>query len=178
LLVASAYGSGIFRGDFLKPVDDGTYAVAGAGDSISHLCLGAANYVLADGTTRCGTFLPTGTTYTGSADITNPLASKVLAIPVHGQVFEMDAATALASLAAAQTLVGNVADIVATAAGSTFNGMSGFELAVAGATAGGSAQMKILEIARYGKDNNSMNDVTAAKSKFLVEVYEEATIYI
>lgn len=173
LYVASNNTNGIFRGDLIRMQSAGDAYPALAGETSMYVCIGCSNYKLADGTTRPGSFLPAATTYTGDASLANPLASKILAIPVFGQVFEIDANATGTDAATAQSLVGNFVDIVATA-GSTFNGMSGY---VAGISTAGTSdgQLRILGVSRYGKDNASMNDVTAANWKLEVEVYEQQT---
>jgi hypothetical protein len=173
LYVASNNTLAIFRGDLLRMQAAGDVYPAAAGETSMYVCVGCSNYALADGTTRCGSFLPAATTYTGDAALSNPLASKILAIPVANAVFEIDANASGTNAATAQSLVGNFVDIVATA-GSTFNGLSGH---VAGISTAGTSdgQLRIEGVSRYGKDNASMNDVTAANWKLEVTVNELQT---
>lgn len=166
-LVASAYATALFRGDYLAPVNDGTVAVAAAGVAGRYVFQEAVNYLEAGGTTRGGPYLPV-TTYTGNADLTNPLASKILAIPVIDQIFEIDMDAAETSWATAQAKVGLGFDLVATAAGSTVTGLSGYTLDTStGLTNAG--QFILVEIPRYGT-NGCLNDVTVARWKCHVRV--------
>src|SRR5512137_2380703 len=76
-VVATAYGTGLFRGDLLKAVNDGTVAVAAAGEAPGFVMLSAKQYLGDDGIPRRGPYLPASRSYTGSAAPNNPLASIV-----------------------------------------------------------------------------------------------------
>jgi len=125
--VASAYGTALFCGDALVTVNDGTVAAVAAGDAnpITHVMVSAKNYLGPDSLPRKGQYLPASTSYTGTVSLDNPLASVVLCIPVDNMLFEVDITTAASTKTAAQSLVGQSVNIVATA-GSTVNGMSGY----------------------------------------------------
>jgi hypothetical protein len=172
--VVTAYAVNIFQGDLLKTVADGTVEVCAAGDAGSHVALAVVEYKDAEGTMRPGVFLPASTAYTGGVGLQNPLASKVLCIPVNGQVFEVDIPDAAASAAAATGYIGNAIDIVATA-GSTDTGKSGFTTANVSGFAASTAQLKLIDIPKYGS-NGMLNDPTTTYWKGYFEVYEQVTV--
>jgi len=122
----SASGVALFKGDALFHVNNGTVDVQTAGDAlaISHVMESVKNYLGSDSLVRKGAFLPAATSYTGTVSIDNPLASVVLCIPADHCLFEVDVPTGAATKTAAQSLVGQTVNIVATA-GSTANGQSG-----------------------------------------------------
>ncbi len=165
--VASGYATGIFRGDPLKRLSDGTVDIAAAGENI---------YGIADGAVRFNgraiqansNFLPASTTYTGAPDPSNDNASVVNVILARDAIFEVDCDTAQASITAARSLVGNNADHIA-AAGSTSTGRSGYKLD--GATfATTAAQWRVMGISDHQIEGT--NDVTVTNWKVLVEVNE------
>lgn len=162
--VASGYATGIFRGDPLVLVSDGTVAVAAAGDAVYAIADGAVRFKAA-GVVIAGNFVPAATTYTGAPSITNPQASIVACIPVVGQLFEVDYNTLAASITVAQGLMNNNVDVVA-AAGSTSSGRSAFVLD-GSAPGTATAQFRVVEIS-----TNPMNDVTAVNWKVLGEFNE------
>jgi hypothetical protein len=176
LVVASAYGTALFAGDALIAQTDGTVQAAVASGTISHVMVSASNYLAADSLTRPGAYLPASTTYTGTTSLTNPLASKILAIPVQDQVFEVDCTTGNATTTAGYALIGQCVDIVATA-GSTANGQSGFTTDTVAnfAATTVSAQLRLREIPGYGLDG-TLNDVTATYWKGWYTVYEITSI--
>lgn len=163
--VASAYGTGIFCGDLVKRVSDGTIAAAAAGDAIYGIAAGAVRYKNSSGQIVAGNFLPASTSFTGAPSITNPQASIVMVIPLTtADIFEMDVDTAEATITAAQDRVGNNFDIVATA-GSTTTGRSGYVVNDASGQGTGTAQIRLLEVVP-----DPLNDVTAVnwKGRFLL----------
>lgn len=163
--VASAYGTAIFFGDLVKRVSDGTIAAAAAGDAIYGIAAGAVRYKSSSGVIQGGNHLPASITFTGAPHLSNPQASIVAVIPLSkDDVIEMDVDTAVASITAAQDLVGNNFDIVATA-GSTTTGRSGYVVNNASGMGTGTAQLRLLELVP-----DPLNDVTAVnwKGRFLV----------
>lgn len=163
--VASAYGTAIFAGDLVKRVSDGTIAAAAAGDAIYGVAAGAVRYKNSSGTIVAGNYLPASTSFSGAPDLSNPQASIVAVIPLGaGDVIEMDVDTASSTITAAQDLVGNNFDIVATA-GSTTTGRSGYVVNGASGSGTGTAQIRLNFISR-----DPLNDVTAAnwKGQFIV----------
>lgn len=173
LVVASAYATGLFAGDALKRINDGTVQAAAAGDAISHVLVSVERYIDSEGAVRSGAFLPASTTYTGTTSLMNPNASVVLAIPVENQIFEVDIPDAAASQTAAQAYVGECIDIVANA-GSTTNGQSGFTTGLVGTFAAASAQLKLVEIPNIGRDG-TLNSPTSTYWKGYFVVYETVT---
>ena len=174
-VVATANATALFAGDALREQTDGTLLPAAAGETISHVMIAASNYVGADALTRQGAYLPASTAFTGTVSLTNPLASKVLVIPVLNQVFEVDCPTAAATTTAAYALINQCVDIVATA-GSTANGQSGFTTDTVAnfASTTASAQLLLRDIPAYGLDG-TLNDVTATYWKGYYTVYEVQT---
>jgi hypothetical protein len=164
--VASAYATGIFRGDPLKLVSDGTVAVAAAGESVYAVADGAMQYRNGAGQVVAGTFLPAATTYTGAPHVSNPQASVVRCTPVMGQVFEGSCNTLAATVTVAQGQMGNNAELAAGAGGSTTTGRSSF--VIDNSTTGtATMQVRLLEISSAGD-----NDVTAVNWLALVEFNE------
>lgn len=164
--VASAYATGIFRGDPLKLVSDGTVAVAAAGESVYAIADGAMQYKNGAAQIVAGTFLPAATTYTGAPHVSNPQASIVRCTPVMGQVFEGSANTLAASVTVAQGQMGNNCDLAAGAGGSTISGRSSFVVDNAGVGTA-TAQVRLLELSSAGD-----SDVTAVNWLVLVEFNE------
>jgi hypothetical protein len=171
--VASAYGTAIFFGDLVKRVSDGTIAAAAAGDAIYGIAAGAVRYKSASGVIQGGNYLPASTTFTGAPHISNPQASIVKVIPLFAyDVFEMDVDTAVASVTAAQDLVANNFDIVATA-GSTTTGRSGYVVNNASGMGTSTAQIRMIAVS-----TDNLNDVTAVnwKAQFIVNESTEPTL--
>lgn len=162
-MVASNNTVAIFAGDPVKLVNDGTVVVAGVGDAVYAIAMGTTRYRNSSGTIVAGNFLPAATTYTGAPVLSNAQASVLQCCPVVGQVFEVDVNTGQASLTAAQTLVNNNANVVATA-GNTSTGRSAYTLDASTAGTGGTLAWRILEVAP-----DPSNDPTAANWKVLVE---------
>src|SRR4051812_11001792 len=166
-VVASAYGTAIALGDCVKLVSDGTIAACAAGDAVYGVSNGAVRYKDSAGVVRSGNAVPISTTYTGSAALSNPQASVVQVIPAQGQVFEADANTAAATLAAAQDSMFNNCDIVATAS-TVATGRSNHVIDYTGSFPGtGTAQWRLLEIVP-----DPLNDVTAVNWKVRVTLNE------
>ena len=160
LPVASGYSTAICRGDALKRVSDGTVAVATAGNSVDFICDGVEQYVSAGVLTK-GNRVPASVTFTPST-VGSPNETRIRCIPVRGGVFEVDCDTAVADIAAAQTLVGNNADHVATA-GSSTTGRSGHVLNTASGTGTATATFRITEVSK-----RLDNDVASANWKVFV----------
>ena len=167
--VASAYGTALYTGDVVKVVSDGTVAVCGATDHPFAVVVGVERYLGADSLVRSGSYLPASTTYTGTTSTDNPLASVLLLIPLLDQLFEADMDTAVATYTAAQDLVGNCFNVIATAAGSAVNGQSGYTMNE-GSAATSNCQFILKEVPTYGLGQNTMNDPTVAYWKGVFEV--------
>ncbi len=164
LPVANNYGTAICRGDALKRVNDGTVAVATAGNSVDFICDGIDQYY-SGGVLIKGNRVPASTTFTPTT-VGSQYETRVRCIPVRSGVFEVDCDTAVADIAAAQTLIGNNADHVATA-GSATTGRSGHVLNTASGSGTGTATFRITEVSR-----RIDNDVASANWKALVIVNE------
>lgn len=166
--VASGYATGIFRGDPVKRLSDGTIAIAAAtNENILGIADGAVRYngraIQAN-----SNFLPASTTYTGAPDPSNENASIVRVVLGRDAIFEVDVNTAQASITAARGIVGNNADHAA-GTGSTSTGRSAYVLD--GAAPGtATAQWRIIDIS--GHQIESSNDVTLVNWKALVELNE------
>lgn len=165
-VVATANAAPLFHGDCVKLVSDGTVIAAAAGEAIYGVCIGAVRYKNSSGQVVSGNFLPVSTAYTGPPSLANPQASVVSVTPAQGQIFEADCDTAVASVTAAQDLMFNNGDIVATA-GSTSTGRSGHVMNTASGTGTGTAQWRFLEVVP-----DPLNDVTAANWKVRITLNE------
>ena len=174
LPVASGQTLALFVGDALFHVSDGTVYPQTAGDAnaISHVMVSVKNFLGSDSIPRKNNFLPAATSYTGTVDLSNPLASVVLCIPTEDCLFEVDVPTGAASKTAAQALVGQTVNIVATA-GNTSNGMSGHTTdTVANFKAPGDSthgQLLLISIPQYDLTGRA-NDVTQAYWKGVFRV--------
>lgn len=168
--VATGYATGIFRGDVVKKVSDGTVAVCAAGDAAYGVVQGAVRYKDSAGLIRSGSFLPASTSYSGAPSIANPTASIVAITPVRNQLFEVDFGTLAASITAAQSLVGNNCDFHTGAGGSTSTGRSSY-YADNSSVGTATANLRILEVSPWGT-GYAQNDVTAANWKGIVEFNE------
>ena len=164
----------IFANDALTAANDGTVYPATAGDAvaISHVAVSVKNYLGNDSIPRRGAYLPAATVFTGTYSIDNPLASIVLCIPTDHCLFEVDVPTAAATKTAAQSLVGQAVNIVATA-GSTANGQSGHTTdTVANFKAPGDSthgQLILVKIPQYDLAGRA-NDPTATYWKGIFRV--------
>ncbi len=162
--VASAYNTGIFKGDPVKRVSDGTIAVSAAGDPVFGIAVGA-RYRNADGVYVERDYLPASTTYTPDA-----LRSIVFVIPATPYtIFEVDAdeGTSITTVAAARSLCWENCDHILTIAGSTATGVSGAQLDISTHNTT-SSQWRIVDVAQYA----SGNDPTQTLAKYLVVANE------
>jgi hypothetical protein len=166
LPVITAQTLAMFEGDALTKASDGSVYPATAGDTncISHVMVSVKQYKDAgSGAPRTGAYLPAATAYTGSMDLSNRLCSLVLCIPTDGCLFEIEIPTAAATRVAAQALVGQTVNLLATA-GTTANGQSGHTTdTVANFKAPGSAtsgQLLLVGIPQYDLMGR-VNDPTA-----------------
>lgn len=164
----------LFVGDALTAAADGTVYPTTAGDAvaISHVMVSAKNYLGDDSIPRKGAYLPAAKTYTGTVSLDNPLANIVLCITTEGCLFEVDVTTAASTKTAAQALVGQTVNIVATA-GSTANGQSGHtSAAVASFNGPGDSthgQLLLVSIPQYDLQGR-VNDPTATYWKGIFRV--------
>ncbi len=164
LTTADDYSTGLFRGDPIKRVSDGTIALAAATDALVIGIFDGCEYTDAQGIRRVSSYLPASTSFTalGAQD-----APKCRVLLTKDAIFEVDGETATATtLAAHMAFVGENADSVATSAGSTVTGRSGYSLAIAGHSPV-SGQFRIL-----GVNTAPDNDPTVARFKYLVTVNE------
>lgn len=172
-VVASAYnGAAIFVGDVVLAVNDGTVAICTAGLRPGWVVAAVERYKSpSDSLVRSGPYCPCSSslTYSGSASLDNPTATVLVCIPCRDQVFEATADTTGTSWAAAQAYVGEYADLVATAAGDTVTGISGYDIDISTHSAS-DGQFAIVGVPVYGIGQNTMNDPTAAGYRVLVTV--------
>lgn len=166
-VAASGLAGGIFHGDCVKLVSDGTIAPCSAGDAVYGVAKAAIRYKNSSGQIVAGNFLPASTTYTGAPSISNPQASVLSITLCQGQVFEADVDTAQASITAAQDLMFNNADMAAGAGGNTTTGRSTQVINGAAGTGTGTAQWRLLEVVP-----DPLNDVTAANWKVRITLNE------
>jgi len=155
--VATTYGTGIFKGDPVKKVSDGSVSVSAAGEAVYGI-VAAVQYRNADGVLVEKDYVPASTAYTPDR-----LRTIVMVIPATPfTIFEVDADAAVSTIATARGYVDENCDHVATTAGNTSTGRGGFQLAIAGHGTG-TAQWRILDVSPlYG------NDVTQVNGKWLV----------
>lgn len=165
--VANNYGTGIFRGDVLTRVSDGTVAVCGAGTTT---IFGVANGVVqysSGGVLRKGTYLPASTTFSPTT-VGSPNESKVeviLATP--DTVFEVDCNTSGTDAATARGYVGNNCDHAVGSGGSTTTGRSSHVLDTS-SPGTGTAGWRVIGISPRLEGNS----VAAVNWKALVVVNE------
>lgn len=180
ILVASGNTLGLFSGDFIQLLTDGTvYPCTRGGGTYAtptHVVVSVANYLGSDGVPRKGNFLPAATTYTGTMSKDNPFASIILAIPVLDQLFAIVVPTAESTRTTATAKIGKCIDILATA-GSTITGESG-HTAYTGSdgtygwqTTGGTGQLRLRDIPQVGLAG-MQNDPTQANWTGHFTVYE------
>ena len=175
-VVASNNTLAVFTGDWVQIQTDGTVypctTGGGAYATLSGVVVGIERYLGPDSIMRRGTYLPAATTYTGTVSLSNPLASVIYMIPWENQIFELDIPTAAATYTAATALIGQCADIVATA-GSTVTGQSGHTSVAVGSFEATtvSGQMLLKAIPQYGL-NGLKNDPTTTYWKGHFVAYE------
>ncbi|MSX03200.1 MAG: hypothetical protein F2813_08605 [Actinobacteria bacterium] len=165
--VVTTQSGAIFRGDCVKLVSDGTVIKCAAGDAVYGVVTSIVRYKDTSGVIRSGNFLPDATVFSGAPSLSNPQASIVSLIPAAGQVFEADVDTSQATITAAQGIMGNNVNIVATT-GSTTTGRSGHVIDGGSTTTPAttsSLQWRLLEIVP-----DPLNDVTSANWKARVSI--------
>ncbi len=165
--VANNYGTGIFRGDPVKRQTDGTIVIAAAGDTNILGIADGVDFYMSSGVPRKGNYLPANTTFTPTT-VGSWQQSMVRVILARDAIFEVDAddGSSVTSLATAQAVVGENCDHVATSAGSTTTGRSGYCLNISDHSTN-TFQWRIV-----GISSDPLNDVTSTNWKLLVEVNE------
>ncbi len=164
------YGTGLFRGDIIIAVSDGTCAIAAA--SSNGVLLGVAvgfSYVVT-GRREPMPCLPASTTFSPTT-VGSPNASWVNYIPLTGDlILEVDAddGTTVTTIATALALVGENADLV-TGTGDTTTGVSGMLLDIS-THATTTANFRIVGVTEYPHFTN--NDLTLTRAKYLVTCNE------
>lgn len=153
--VASAYGTGIFRGDPVAQSSDGSWTVAGTSSLVSGVSDGAS-YVLS-GKRVSDKFLPASTSYTPTA-LGSQNASFIYAFVDPGIIYECVFSAALTS--DYYKYVGENANGLGGTAGSTTTGISGYQIDIA-SLGTGSAQFRVY----YLDDMTADEDVTASTVK-------------
>lgn len=162
-VVADAYGTGIFKGDPVKLVNDGTVSVSAAGELVYGVCDGVEQYW--DGSVvRRGNYLPASTSW-GTVEARR---SVVRIIRAQNAIFEVDAddGTTATTEATFRALVNENADHIATASGSTTTGLSGYKLDISDHKTT-TAQWRLI-----GLSTRPDNDYTVINAKVLVTVNE------
>lgn len=165
--VASGYGTGIFMGDLLTIVSDGTVAVSAAADNGKLLGIAIGFSYVTSGRREPAAFIPASTTFTPST-VGSSNASYVHYLPLTGDlILEVDgnAAAPTPTLAGVIGLIGENADLATTAAGDTTTGMGGMALDLS-THATTTANFRIYGVTEYPHFTN--NDVTLTRCKFLV----------
>lgn len=152
----------VAAGDCVKLVSDGTVIPCAAGDAVYGVVNAAVRYKNSSGQIVAGNAVPITTTFSGAPSVSNPQASIVSLTPAMGQVFEADVDTSQATITAAQGIMGNNVNIVATASNTT-SGRSGHVIDGGSTTVPAttsSLQWRLLEISP-----DPLNDVTSANWK-------------
>lgn len=163
--VASGHTLGLFKGDVVTRVADGTVSTTAAGSAAYGIMDGVIQYKGSDGIMRSGgNYVPAATTFSGG--VGGPDCTKVRVIPVVGNLFEVDMAAACASVAAAQLAVGGNVDFVTGAGGSTTTGFSTYAATTA-SSGSSTANIRI-----QGISTDPLNDVTSTNWKAVVEFNE------
>lgn len=162
--VASAYGTAIFAGDPVKKVSDGTVAISAAGDPVYGI-VAAVHYLNADSVFVDKNYVPASTSYT--PDRFRTIVDVIPAYP--GIRFKVCANAAIASVATARTYVDENCDHVATAAGNTGTGRSGYQLDI-GTHGTASAQWRLSDL--LCGDDDPTNDPTQTNHYWIVEANE------
>lgn len=168
--VANNYATGIFRGDIIIAVSDGTVAVGAAANN--GLLLGVAvgfSYVT-QGRREPAAFIPANTTFTPTT-VGSPNASWVHYIPLTADlILEVDAddGSTVTTVAGAVGLIGENADL-ATGTGDTTTGQGAMLLDIS-THATTAANFRIVGITEYPHFTN--NDVTITRAKYLVTCNE------
>ncbi len=149
--IASGYNTNIGRGDPIKRLTDGTFALAAAGDNISGFFNG---WETEDGGVfRSGFYWKAGSTWTAGM--------RMLYTPAEGHIFKCQCNGSLA-----MTSIGDVADHVAGTVNAN-NGLSAAVLSSTLAGAGNSAGFKIVDLVEM--PGNAWGD---AYTEVLVRVNE------
>ena len=162
--VATAYGTAIFSGDPVKKVNDGTVSVSAAGEAIYGIVAGV-HYLNSAGKYVDANYVPASISYT--PDRSRTIVDVIVAMP--GVLFKVCADAAIASVATARTYIDENCDHVATAAGNTGTGRSGFQLAIAGHQTA-TAQWRLADL--LCGDDDPTNDPTQANHYWIVEANE------
>lgn len=159
--VATNNTAGLFKGDPVKRVNDGSVVQAAAGDSIFGIVAGA-RYKNAAGVMVESDYLPAATLWT--LDATRSIVYVIPATPF--TIFEIDAndGTTITTIAGARSLGWENANHVFTTTGSTSTGLSGCQLNISGHATTNTLSWRIVDIAPYP----SANDVTQTLAKYLV----------
>lgn len=176
--LVSGYGTAVGLYDPVKPVSDGTLAIAAAEDTT--ICGVVVGLTYVTGGVRVKTnYIPASTTFTPST-VGSRNESLVTYIPAYpGVLFQMDVNTAAADLATAIGYLENNADHVA----GTADASTGGKYVLNGAGFGtGSAQWRVHKIVGYPTEAGGFdgsNDVTATHWKVLVwcneSIYDAGT---
>lgn len=169
--VANNCATGIFLGDIIKAVSDGTVAAAATTDN--GVLLGVAisfSYVIS-GRREPMPFIPANTTFTPTT-VGSVNASYVHYLPLTPDlILEVDgnAAAPTPTLAGVIGLIGENCDLSAATAGDTTTGLSGMTLDLS-THATTTFNFRIVGIREYPHFTN--NDVTLTRCKFLVTCNE------
>lgn len=160
--VATGNSLGIYKGDPLKLVNDGTVIYAAAGDNVYAVADGVENYF--DGAVnRRGTYLPASTAW----GTVRERRSQVRCILARDALFEVDCddAVTATSEASYEALINENCNSHTGAGGSTTTGLSSYVLDISTHTTNtGTSQWRIVDIAR-----NVNQDFASTYVKLIVE---------
>lgn len=162
--LASGYATGVFTGDIIIPVSDGTVAVGAAANNGLLMGVVVGCSYVTGGKRKPSPFVPASTTFSPTT-VGSVNASYVSWVPLTGDVIlEIDAddATTVTSIATAIAIIGENADLAAGAGGDTTTGQSTMLLDIS-THATTTANFRVIGIKKTAD-----NDVTAINAKYLV----------
>ncbi len=157
--VASAYGTGIFRGDPVAQSSDASWIAAGTSTLVSGVSDGAS-YVLS-GKRVSDKFLPASTTFTPTG-LSSQNCSFIYAFVDPGIIYECVFSAALTSTY--YEYVGNNCNGLGGTSGSTTTGISGYQIDIA-SLGTGTGQWRVY----FLDDATADEDITASTVKGLFQ---------
>ncbi len=171
--VANNYATGIFKGDILAQVSDGTVAVAATSDNGKLLGVVEGCSYVTGGVRVYSDFIPANTTFTPTT-VGSPNASFVDFIPLTGDLIlavQADDGSSITSMATAIGVIGENTDLIA-GTGDTTTGVSGMllDISLHNTT---TFNFRIVGIDGYGVFGSSTinaqyNDITLTRATYLV----------
>jgi len=156
--VATSYGTAIFFGDPVKKVSDGTVSISAAGENVYGI-VDWVRYQDAAGRLIERSYVQASTAYT--VDRLRTVVGVIIAYP--GVWFEVCTNASIASVTTARTYPDENCNHVATAAGNTGTGRSGYQLDI-GTHATTANQWRLIDLV-----DDPLNDATQTQHRWIVE---------